>query len=131
MAKKKKIRMHRIASFFVVFFVLGFGFLSGFWLNLGFNPKEEIFKIFVELFLSIFPNPLYSFFFWALPIAATLFSIYMAFKKGGFLGLAAVALAFSAGLAMPEVTAFISLALAIILGFASPFVKRIKFASLR
>jgi hypothetical protein len=126
MARKKKQKMHKVASMFVVSFVLGFGFLSGFWINLGFDPKEEIMKIFVNIIENIFPNPLFSFFFWVIPIVATLFSIYVAYKKGGFLGLIAVALAFSAGLAMPTITAFITLAIALVAGFASPFVKKMK-----
>ncbi|MFA6072850.1 MAG: hypothetical protein WC758_01950 [Candidatus Woesearchaeota archaeon] len=125
MARKKQ-SLHKVGSMFVLSFVLGFGFLSGFWINLGFNPKEEIMKIFVKLIQNLFPNPLYSFLFWAIPIVATIFSIYMAFKKGGFLGLLAVALAFSAGLSMPAISAFITLGFALIIGFASPFFKTVK-----
>ncbi|MGV8168864.1 MAG: hypothetical protein ACP5N3_02305 [Candidatus Nanoarchaeia archaeon] len=124
--KRKNRSPNVVGSLFVVSFVLGFGFLSGFWINLGFNPKEELMKIIAQVVLNIFPNPLISFLFWAMPFVAVSFSIYLAYRKGGFLGLAAVALAFSAGLAMISVSAFIILGVAIVLGFISPFVKKIE-----
>jgi hypothetical protein len=110
---------------FVQEFVLGLGFLSGLWIYVGVDPKAEIFKIFYNIIQSISPNPLYSFLFWFIPALLTVIAVVGAYRTGGVLGIAAVVLAFFAGLLINTPTAIILLLAAIIAGFAAPFLTRI------
>lgn len=98
--------------------VIGFGFLTGFWMHLGFDPQSFVFSILQKLLIMVQPQytPLITFFFFALPIVLTASTLLFAYWKTGKLGLFAVALAFAAGVLL-NMYSLPLLAAAIVFGF--------------
>ncbi len=115
------MKTEEISKAFVQEFVLGFGFLSGLWINAGIDPEVEIIKALSTLVQQLAPNPVYSFLFWIVPIIATLASLVGSYSLGGWLGLIAVGLALLGGIFISSTFGVILLILGIIMGFIAPF----------
>ncbi|MFA6089360.1 MAG: hypothetical protein WC755_05825 [Candidatus Woesearchaeota archaeon] len=99
---------------FINEFVVAFGFLSGLWVAVGVNPEAEIFKAFSQVFQQLNAGVGFSFLFTVLPIILTLATLFGIYFLGGWIGVAAVALGFVAGLLI-----IINPIIAVILLFAS------------
>lgn len=98
--------------------IIGFGFLSGVWIHLGFDPQSFAFAFLQKLLVGA--EPQYSqviiMLFFTLPIILTCVSILGTYKKAGWFGLAAVGLAFYAGYVF-ELQSIILLIVALVVGF--------------
>jgi hypothetical protein len=81
-------------------FVIGFGFLSGIWTALGIDPGEVIFNALGTVTETIFPDPTLRQVFIIIPTILFLVSVCSAYKKGRIPGLAAVVIAYLAGLSI-------------------------------
>ncbi len=100
--------------------VVGFGFLSGLWVHLGFDPQTFVFELLQKILLKFEPQyaDTIKAVFLALPIIITCTAVLLAFRRGGWFGLAAVSLAFLAGLWLDGRSIPLIL-LAIVIGFFS------------
>jgi hypothetical protein len=100
-------------------FVIGLGFLSGFWTAVGIDPQEVILNVLDKAVDSIYPDPNVRVLFLILPTLLLLVSIISAYQKGRVLGLAAVIVAYVAGLSIlvSVTSALLLLALAIVIGY--------------
>jgi hypothetical protein len=99
--------------------VIGFGFLSGFWTAIGIDPEEVILNLIGKTVDTIFPDPNIRYLFIILPTILLAISIWQAWKKGRMPGLAAVIIAYVAGLSilLSWITALILLFAAIAIGW--------------
>lgn len=79
-------------------FVLGVGFVSGFWIALGVNPEAVIFESFREVMETINPDSGFGYLFTLIPLLSTVCSLIGAYTMGGKVGIFALALAFVGGL---------------------------------
>jgi hypothetical protein len=100
-------------------FVIGLGFLSGFWTALGIDPEEVILNVLGKAVDMMYPDPNVRYIFFLLPTLLLLFSIISAYKKGKIFGLAAVIVAYIAGLSIlvSLTPALLLLLLALVLGY--------------
>ena len=98
--------------------VIGFGFLSGLWVHLGFDPQSFVFGILQTVLLKVEPQyaSVITALFFGLPIVLTLSSLLGAHSRGGWFGLAAVALAFAAGVLL-NATSIPLMIIATVVGF--------------
>lgn len=113
----------KIGEIFVQEFVLGFGFLSGFWIHVGIDPESEVLKALSAIIQTLAPNSRFSLLFWVIPIASTIFSIIFTYLLGGWIGLIAVVLAFLGGVFIESSVGVILLIVAILLGMFAPSTK--------
>lgn len=90
MAKK----VHR----FVVQFVIGFGFLSGLWTAIGLDPENILITALGSAVTAQYSDPGVRTFFLILPTIILVISVIGAYLNGRIPGLAAVLLAYVAGL---------------------------------
>lgn len=88
-------------------FVLGFGFFSGLWFRLGFDPEARILAFVTKYVQSLHPDQSVLIFFQILPILVTVASVLGAFIYGRTLGVIAVGCAFAAGLYIPSVSGIV------------------------
>jgi len=109
--------MNNKSKRFVKQFVLGFGFLSGVWVRIGFDPEDYILGYAHKVLEYVFPGNVLSFWFWIIPILFLGVSIFGSYRNGKILGILAVFIAFMAGLSVPELYFLVLLALAVIVGF--------------
>lgn len=122
------MKNNKSGKYFVQQFVLGFGFLSGLWIHIGFDPKTAFLSFLSGLLQQVWPNPLYSVGFWIIPVISVALSLFWAFHTGGLFGLIAVTLAFISGIFINFILAWWILILAIIIGLIAPFLhKKAKF----
>jgi len=100
-------------------FVIGFGFLSGLWTAIGLDPEGVILNVLDKAVDTIYPDPNVRTLFLLLPTLLLLVSIISAYQKGRVLGLAAVIVAYVAGLSIlvSVTSALLLLALAIVIGY--------------
>jgi len=100
-------------------FVIGLGFLSGLWTAIGIDPEALVLGALGTAFERLVPDPAVRTLFVVLPTLLLLLSVYGAYRKGGALGLAAVILAYLAGLSLlaSTATALVLLLAAIAVGF--------------
>ena len=100
-------------------FVIGLGFLSGLWTALGIDPEEVILNVLGKAVDMVYPDPNVRYIFFLLPTLLLLFSIIGAYKKGKVFGLAAVIVAYIAGLSIlvSLTPALLLLLLALVLGY--------------
>ena len=99
--------------------MIGFGFLSGLWTAIGLDPEGVILNVLDKAVNTICPDPNVRTLFLLLPTLLLLVSIISAYQKGRVLGLAAVIVAYVAGLSIliSVTSALILLALAIVIGY--------------
>jgi hypothetical protein len=81
-------------------FVIGLGFLSGFWIAIGIDPEEVLLNVLGTVSGEIYPDPHVRQFFILLPVILLLISVRGAYKRGKSLGLASVLIAYVAGLSI-------------------------------
>jgi hypothetical protein len=102
--------------------VIGFGFLSGLWAGLGVDPGSFVAQWLQTILLAVAPaygSPITIAFLYG-PTLLTVLAVFLAYRRAGFLGFVAVALAYAAGflLAVLHLTAaVILLLLAIMIGW--------------
>jgi len=109
--------MNNQSKRFVKQFVLGFGFLSGVWVRIGFDPEDYVLNYAYTFLDYIFPGNVLSPWFWIIPVLLLVASIFGAYKNGKVLGILSVFIAFMAGLSVPDLYFLVLLVLAIIVGF--------------
>jgi hypothetical protein len=114
-------------------FVIGLGFLSGLWTAVGIDPEEVILNILNTAVDNIYPDPNVRTLFLILPSLLLLVSILTAHKKGGVSGLAAVIIAYGAGLSIlvSLLLTLLLLFLAIIIGWFATSRRLIKKLTLQ
>jgi hypothetical protein len=80
--------------------VVGFGFLSGLWIHIGFDPGTFVYDFLSKLLIHAKPEYTQSItiLFFALPIILTCISVLGVYRRAGYFGLFAVGMAFLAGL---------------------------------
>ena len=78
--------------------IIGFGFLSGIWLSVGINPTVEILDVFTDILNNFGINIGHIILLQVLPIIFFLVFMCLIYRRGGKLGLVAVACAFIGGL---------------------------------
>lgn len=102
--------------------VILFGFLNGLFLGIGVNPAATLLGVIEEILVSLTGgNGIVLLALTLLPLALLGLALYLIWKRGGWLGFVAVALAFVSGLwllAAPT-TAFFLLLGAVALGFVA------------
>jgi hypothetical protein len=81
-------------------FVIGLGFFSGLWTAVGINPGEVILNALGTVTGEVYPDPRVRQLFIILPLLLLLISICGAYKKGRFVGLTSVLIAYLAGLSI-------------------------------
>jgi uncharacterized membrane protein len=111
--------MARRAKTYIWQFVIGLGFFSGLWMAIGIDPEEVILNTLGRVTDTMYPDPNIRTLFLILPTLLLLISIISAYQKGRILGLAAVIVAYGAGLSilMSVISALFLLILAIIIGY--------------
>ena len=113
-------RKHGRRTAFLKQAVIGFGFLSGLWVHLGFDPGTFVYALLQKLL--VLSDPIHQKWitlgFLILPVALTLSSVYGAYKRAGVWGLIAVGLAFLAGFFLSVASIALLLA-AIVIGYFS------------
>jgi len=99
-------------------FVIGLGFLSGLWTAIGIDPEAVILNALGRAAGTIIADENVRTLFVILPTILLLFSIYGAYRKGRVMGLAAVIVAYLAGISIlvSTGTALLLLLAAVILG---------------
>ncbi len=102
---------------FIKQFVLGFGFLSGLWIRIGFDPEDIVLGLAHKALDYVFPGNVFSFWFWIIPILFLAYSVFGSYKNGRILGILAVFIAFMAGLSVPDLYFLVLLLLAVVVGF--------------
>lgn len=105
--------------YFVRVFVIGLGFMSGFWIAVGVNPEAVMTNAFAEAAKSILAGS--EILIRLVPALTTVTSVLLAFAIGGWLGLVAVGVAFIGGIVFIKYTvaALVIVGVAIILGFVA------------
>jgi len=99
-------------------FVIGLGFLSGLWTAIGIDPEAVILNALGRAAGTIIADENVRTLFVILPTILLLFSIYGAYRKGRVMGLAAVIVAYLAGISIlvSTGTALLLLLAAVIIG---------------
>lgn len=94
------VRIKNTKKLFLKQTVIGFGFLSGLWIHLGFDPGTFVATWLQHLLISVRPQyeSIIKTIFLYGPILLTFFTIFVTYRRAGYFGLFAVALAFLAGL---------------------------------
>jgi hypothetical protein len=77
-------------------FVFIFGFLNGFWLAIGFDPRKEVIGLIFRY--QEFFNPMIIFLFGILPTIILLTMLYLSYQKAKFMGIGAVIFGFISGM---------------------------------
>ena len=111
--------MARKSKTYIWQFVIGLGFFSGLWTAIGIDPQEVILNVLDKVVDTLYPDPIVRTLFLILPTLLLQFSIISAYTKGRVLGLAAVIVAYVAGLSIlvSVSSALLLLVLAIIIGY--------------
>jgi membrane-bound ClpP family serine protease len=103
-------------------FVIGLGFLSGFWTSVGIDPQAVFLNTLGNVVYTFYSDPMVRSIFLILPTILIIISILSAYKKGRFLGIISVSMAYIAGLVIlvSTITALVLLTIAIITGYLAP-----------
>lgn len=88
----------RRTQVFLKEFVVLFGYLNGIWVAVGVNPGATLLRVLEGYFERLFSGELVDTLFALVPLLFLIAMLVIIFRKGGWLGLAAVALAFLAGM---------------------------------
>lgn len=111
--------MPRRTGVFLKEFVVLFGFLNGVWFAVGVNPGAELLEVLLGMGEGLVSGSLLEFAATFVPLVLLGVMLFLIHRKGGWLGFAAVGLAFLAGLQVtsaPRVMAVLLLA-ALALGY--------------
>ena len=111
--------MTRKSKTYIWQFVIGVGFLSGLWTAVGIDPEEVILNVLGKAVDMMYPDPTIRYILLLLPTLLLIVSIIGAYKKGRVFGLAAVIVAYVAGLSIlvSITSALLLLVLAIVTGY--------------
>jgi hypothetical protein len=111
--------MGRRSEKFIWQFVIGLGFLSGIWTAIGIDPEEVLLNALGTATSTLYPDPALKALFLILPVILLLVSVWGAYKKGRIPGLAAVFIAYCAGLSLliSAVATLLLLMVAIVLAY--------------
>jgi ABC-type multidrug transport system permease subunit len=103
-------------------FVIGLGFLSGLWTSIGIDPQAVMLNILRNAVDTVYSDPAIRSLFLLLPTILIIISTASAYKKGRFLGLISVSVAYLAGLfiLVSPISALVFLTIAIITGYLAP-----------
>jgi len=106
---------------FVKELVIGFGFLNGLWIHIGFNPEDAISQALLQILKSFSPSTASTVGLGLLiaSIAILIVSVWASYRIGGIIGLVAVILGFIGGILLGGVGIFI-LIVGVILGGVAP-----------
>jgi hypothetical protein len=120
--------MKRRAVKFLEEFVVIFGYGTGLFIGVGFNPQEGVLagaEVFIE---TLLPDPLVRFGFALLLLLLLALSVRKSFSSGGPAGIFAIAMGFLAGLSTPLTPSvgLAMLALALITGYIAVWGWRIR-----
>ncbi|HTY52621.1 MAG TPA: hypothetical protein VMB35_05460 [Methanomicrobiales archaeon] len=120
--------MKRRAARFLEEFVVVFGYGTGLFMAVGFNPQEGIFKGFKVLIENLFQNDLYLFGFSLLLLLLLILAVRRAFVTAGPAGIFAIAMGLLAGLSTPVAVevGLGMLALALITGYIAVWGFRVR-----
>ena len=99
--------------------VIGLGFLSGLWTAIGIDPEAAVLTALGNAAGKIYPDQNVHALFILLPTILLILSVYGAYRNGRVLGLAAVIVAYLAGLSLlvSLTTTILLLLAAVVLGF--------------
>jgi len=105
--------------YFIRVFVIGVGFVSGFWIAIGVNPEAEITGAFAEALESILPGSGVAVL--LIPVISLAVSLFVAYGMGGLLGLAAIGVACIGGaiLVRHPISSLFVTGIAIVLGLVA------------
>jgi hypothetical protein len=97
--------------------ITSFGFLSGVWVHLGFDPQSWVHEIFRDLLVGAAPqySQAITVLFFATPIIAACVALLGMYRHAGWFGLLALTLAFYAGLRL-DVIGIVLLVIALAIG---------------
>lgn len=118
-----------LGIYFVIQFVIGFGFIGGFFTRLGFKPDQIVIEYFMTIVLNllitkdVIPNIEFSPYFNILGPLLTLGSVFGSWKAGGILGVIGVFCAFVGGFYIGENISLVLLLFGIALGLIAPNIK--------
>lgn len=90
--------MPRRTGVFLKEFVVLFGFLNGVWFAVGVNPGAELLEVLLGMGQGLVSGEVLTFLATFVPLALLGGMLFLIHRKGGWLGFAAVAVAFLAGL---------------------------------
>lgn len=110
--------MAKRTAVFLREFVILFGFLNGVWLAVGVNPGKELLDVVKGSVEGLLSGTLIEFLFVFLPLVLLVATLWLIYKKGGWVGFLAVGCAFLGGaevLASPR-TSLVLLAGGLVLG---------------
>lgn len=111
--------MGRRTETFLKEFVILFGFLNGVWFAVGVNPGAELLEVLLGMGAGLVSGETLTFLATFLPLVLLGATLYLLYRKGGWLGFLAVGCAFLAGLQVtsaPKAMALLLLA-AVVLGW--------------
>jgi hypothetical protein len=115
---------NKLAVWFVQEIVIGFGFFTGFWMFVGFDPEALMVNSLLDAFKSLSGSMVstLSFYYWIFGVVFTVVSIASAWFIGKWVGLLAVFFAFLGGLLITSVGVWFLL-IGAFLGFVAPFTR--------
>lgn len=92
--------VHASRTLFLKEAVIGFGFLSGIWTHLGFDPETFVREILESLLVNADPGHAVwiKLLFRYVPLALTLLALILIYRRAGFWGYVATGIAYLAGL---------------------------------
>lgn len=118
--------MTKIAETFIQEIVIGFGFINGLWINIGFDPESSIIQILLDMIYIFNPSFTVTYISWFIPIILALSILVpslLAYYIGGIPGLLAVIFAFIGGIFINLTIGALLLLLGIVLGLITPYTK--------
>ncbi len=82
--------------------IIGFGFLSGLWVKLGFDPGTFVRNLLEEILLRADPahEKIIVLAFTYIPLLITIFAVLLIYRRAGWFGFIATGLAYLAGLVL-------------------------------
>lgn len=114
----------KVALAFVEDIVIGFGFFTGFWFYIGFDPQDLMVNSILDAFKPLVGSmaSTLGFYYWLFGVVFAVVSIASAWFVGKWVGLLAVFFAFLGGLFITSIGVWFLL-IGAFLGFIAPFVK--------
>lgn len=112
-------------------FIIGFGFLTGFWIYVGVDPEAMVANAILQAMAEFMGKAVdvLGFVYMLIGIGSTVLSIWATYKAGGGLGIIATAIAFIAGLLIGTTFGISLLLFALCLGPFLPVTKEDEYSS--